>query len=388
MQLANRLSRMPDAFWGRRGTACARLEARGVDVIRLDVGSPDLPPTEAIIETLVDTARRPDIHGYSGHSGAGAFREAIASYYQRRFGVSLNPDKEVAPLLGSKEGLAHVALAFVNPDDFVLIPEPAYPIYRQGTYLAGGRVHVVPLLSENDYLPDLETVPRGVLRRARILWLNYPHNPTGATASLDFFTRAVDFARRHDLLLCHDAPYCDVSYERYRPPSILQVPGAKDVALEFNSLSKTYNMAGWRIAMAVGADWAVRGLLGVKACTDSGLFVPLQTAAARALNGDQSWIASRNAIYQERRDLIVSACQELGLSPRKPLAGLYVWAKVPPGYTAEAFSEALLEQQGVSVVPGSMYGQGGEGHIRISVTESTPRIQEGMARLRAFMEKR
>jgi len=362
----------------------SRLQASGADVIRLDIGDPDLPPRDEIIEALTASVREPSAHRYPGGTGLLPLRQAIAGYYARRFGVTLDPEREVLPLIGSKEGISHVALAFVDAGDVVLIPEPAYPTYRQGTCLAGGMVHVILLRPEDGYLPDLEAIPPDVARRAKILWLNYPHNPTGAVATLDFFARAVDFARRYDLLICHDAPYCDVSYDGYRPPSILQVPGAIEVALEFNSLSKTYNMAGWRIAMAVGNRTAVRELGRVKANTDSGIFAPIQKAAIAALNGDQNWLGPRNAIYQERRDIIVSALEVSGLVPHKPLAGLYIWVQVPQPYDSLSFTRALLEKQGVAVSPGAMYGAGGEKHIRISVTAPTSRVQEAMSRFLAF----
>ena len=384
MRAAARLSRIPISFWAEVGQAIATLRARGMDVIRLDVGDPDMPPREEIIDTLSAAAHAPESHRYPGGSGAMELRQAIAGYYARRFGVTLDPAREVLPLIGSKEGIAHVALAFVDPGDLVLVPEPAYPTYRMGTYLAGGEVCVVPLLPENDYLPDLAAIPAEVARRAKILWLNYPHNPTGAVATPDLFAAAVEFARSYDLLICHDAPYCDVYYDGYRPPSMLETPGARDVVLEFNSLSKTYNMAGWRVAMAVGSREAVAELARVKSNTDSGIFLPVQRAAIAALSGDQGWIEPRNAIYQARRDLILAALRDAGLAARTPVASLYIWAEVPAGYTSLTFTKGLLEAQGVSVSPGAMYGAGGERHIRISVTAPTPRIEEAMRRLRAY----
>lgn len=384
MRAAARMVRIPVSHWGEIMRLISELKAKGMDVIRLDVGDPDLPPSAETIETLNAAVREPGVHGYPGVSVIPPLRRALADYYQRRFGVALDPDREVLPLIGSKEGIAHAAWAFVDPGDLVLVPEPAYPTYRQGVDLAGGEVVVLSLSPERGYLPDLQAIPEATARRAKMLWLNYPHNPTGAVASLEFFAEAVDFARRYDLVLCHDAPYGDVYYDGYKPVSALQAPGAKEVALEFNSLSKTYNMAGWRVAMAVGSPAAVGQLARVKSVTDSGIFVPIQRAAIAALNGDQTWLEPRNAIYQQRRDLIFATLQELGLSPLKPLAGLYVWARVPALYNSHSFTRALLEQQGVAVSPGAMYGQGGEGFVRYSVTAATPRVEEAMRRLRAF----
>ena len=388
MRAADRLSRIPASFWGTLSRTIAELEADGRDVIRLDVGNPDMPPSDEIIQALRGAVLRPDLHGYSGGKGRAELRSAIAEYYARWFSVDLDPESEVVSLLGSKEGIAHVAWAFINPGDSVIIPEPAYPTYRMGTYLAGGEVHAVELLPERDYLPDLAAIPADVCQHAKLLWLNYPHNPTGATATLEALEQAVDFAQRHDILLCHDAPYTSVAYEGYRPPSILQVPGAKGVAIEFNSLSKTYNMAGWRVAMAVGSAPALRQLMAVKSNTDSGLFAPVRMAAVAALLGDQGWLETRNAVYEKRRDIIISALDRLGLPHRKPLGGLYVWAQVPEGYTSDQFSTTLLRETSVSIVPGSMYGLGGEGHIRISVTRSTDRVREAMDRVEEFLRRR
>ena len=388
MQGAKRLSNLPPSFWGSLARTISQLQAQGVDLIRLDVGNPDMPPTDGIIDALRQAAGQPDLHGYAGGKGLPELRNALAEHYLARFGVALDPESEILPLIGSKEGIAHVALAYVDPGDVVLVAEPAYPTYRAGACLAGGEVHVVPLLAERGYLPDLDAIPEGVARRAKLFWFNYPHNPTGATASLSFFQEAVAFAHQHGLVLCHDAPYACVTYEGYRPPSILQVPGSKEVAIEFNSLSKTYNMAGWRVAMAAGGAQVLGPLVTVKNNTDSGIFAPIQLAAVAALRGDQGWLEARNAIYQERRDIVLQGLANAGMAAQKPLAGLYVWAKVPDGQTAQGFVDDLLREQGVSIVPGPMYGQGGEGHVRISVTAPTQRVREAMDRLATFMAGR
>jgi len=384
MKASNRLSNLPAYYFASLGQRIAALRAQGMDVIRLDIGSPDMPPPNFVIEELYRSAQDPSHHGYAGYYGLPALRQAIADYYQRRFGVTLDPDREVVPLIGSKEGIVNIALAFVDPGDVVLVPDPGYPTYTRGTILAGGDIFYFPLLEENDFLPDLEAIPPQVAERAKLLWLNYPNNPTGAVAPLEFFERAVHFARRYNLLVCHDAPYCDVTYDGYVAPSMLQIPEAKEVVLEFNSLSKSFNMAGWRVGMAVGNPVAVEALARTKTNIDSGIFRPIQDAAIAALSGDYSWLAERNAVYQERRDMIYDTLVDMGLEVRKPQASLYLWPKVPPGYTSEEFAGRLLEEKGVSITPGSAFGSHGEGYLRISVGMSTERIREALRRMREF----
>jgi len=266
----------------------------------------------------------------------------------------------------------------------VLVPDPGYAPYAMGTLLAGGEVHTFPLLAENGYLPDLDAIPAAVADRAVLMWLNYPNNPTGATADLEFFARAVAYAREHDLLLCHDAPYCDVTYGGYVAPSVLQAPGALDVAIEFNSLSKTANMAGWRMGMAVGNGGALSALAQVKSNVDSGVFCPLQEAAVQALSADAGWLAARNAVYADRVEIILRALEGVGMQATRPRAALYVWARVPVGWASEAFAEALLQRTGVAVAPGPFFGPAGEGYVRFSVTAPTARLEEAMTRLRRF----
>jgi LL-diaminopimelate aminotransferase len=384
MQPAKRLSNLPPYLFARLGQRIAELRAQGVDVIRLDIGSPDMPPDDEIIEALACSARRPDGHGYAGYYGLPTLRQAIADYYARRFGMDLDPEGEVLPLIGSKEGLANLSLAFLDPGDVALVPDPAYPTYELGAYLAGGTTHRFPLLAERDFLPDLAAIPVEVARQAKLLWLNYPNNPTGAVATLEFLAEAVAFAREHELLLCHDAPYCEVTYEGYRPPSLLQVEGAREVAIEFNSFSKTYNMAGWRIGMVVGNRVAIKALSQIKTNVDSGIFTAIQESAVAALTGDQTWLEGRNAIYQERRDIILEGLAVVGIKARKPLATLYVWAEVPEGYSSAEFADKLLTEQGVSFAPGSAYGECGEGYLRISVGMATPRVREAIERLKEF----
>ena len=305
----------------------------------------------------------------------------MADYYRRRFDVALDPETQILPLIGSKEGIINMALASLDPGGLVLVPDPGYAPYAMGAALAGAEVQSFPLLPELGFLPDLEMIPPGAADRADLIWLNYPNNPTGATADLEFFTRAAEYARRHGLLLCHDAPYCDIGYDGYVAPSLLQVPGALDVGVEFNSLSKTYNMPGWRLGMAVGNAGALALLAQVKSNMDSGIFRPLQEAAVRALSVDPAWIDERNEIYRHRREIILQDLQVLGLEASRPSASLYIWARVPDNWTSEAFALAVLQQTAVAVAPGSFFGQGGEGYMRFSITAPAERLREAMARL-------
>jgi len=384
MKPANRIVNLPPYPFARLGRRIAEFKAQGMDVIRLDIGSPDLPPPQPIINALCRSAHDPHHHGYAGYYGIPALRQAMAAYYQRRFGVTLDPDNEVVPLIGSKEGIVNIALAYLDPGDVALVPDPGYAPYTMGAYLASGRVETFPLLAERNYLPDLDAIPADLADRAKLIWLNYPNNPTGATAALEFFAEVVAFAREHDLLICHDAPYCDLTYDGYVAPSILQVEGAREVAIEFNSLSKMYNMAGWRVGMAVGNQQALEGLARVKTNIDSGIFRAIQDAAVEALTGDQSWLPERNAIYQERRDIILAGLAAVGIHARKPEASLYVWAPVPEGYTSDDFATRLLEEKGVSVAPGTVFGAHGEGYMRVSLGADTERIREAMERLAGF----
>jgi LL-diaminopimelate aminotransferase len=384
MRVAERVSTLPPYVFAELGRRILEMRSEGRDIIRLDIGSPDLPPPGFIVDALNRSLQDPSRHGYGGYYGTPQLRQAMATYYENRFGVQLDPDREVAPLIGSKEGIANVALAFVDPGQVVLVPDPGYPTYSLGTILAGGEPVRMPLLEENCFLPDLEAIPQDIAQSAKIMWLNYPNNPTGAVAPLEFFERVVAFARRHDLLICHDNPYCDVVFDGYVAPSILQVPGAVDVALEFNSLSKTYNMAGWRVGMAVGSAVAVEALARTKTNIDSGIFLPIQDAAVTALMEDQSWLAERNGVYHERRDLILGTLRELGIQADRTRASLYIWARVPKDYSSAEFTARLLVDAGVSITPGSAFGPHGEGFMRISLGMDTDRIGEAMGRLRRF----
>lgn len=381
MKIADRVANLPPYVFATVEKRIAAQKARGVDVINLGIGSPDLAPPQFIIDELHRSALRADAHGYAGYYGTPALRQAMAGYYQRRFGVALDPNSEILPLIGSKEGLANTALAFVDAGDIALATDPGYPTYRMGALLAGGQFYAVPLYEENDYLVDFEEIPADIAVKSTILWLNYPNNPTGSAAPIEFLARAVEFAREYDIVICYDNPYCDITYDGYVAPSIFEVRGAKEVAVEFNSLSKSYNMAGWRVGMAVGNSRAIEALTTIKTNIDSGIFRPIQDAATVALNGDQSWLAERNQIYQRRRDIVLGWLPSLGMSARAPKGALYVWAKVPQGVDCEQMSLQLLERTGVSLTPGTAFGQYGDGYMRISLCLPEERLREAGERL-------
>ena len=375
-------------FFAGLKSVISDLQAKGMDVIRLDMGSPDLPPASFIIETLVESARNPKKHGYSPAGGSAGFLKAVSTYYKRRFDVDIDPKTEALALIGSKEGLFNLNHTYLDPGDMVLLPDPYYPVYLSGAQLADARYHFMPLLKENGFLPDFDAIPEEVAKEAKIMWLNYPNNPTGAIAGLDFFEKAVAFAKKYDILIAHDAPYCDLCFDGYEAPSILEVEGAKDVAVEFNSLSKTYNMAGWRIGMAVGNKEAIRLLANYKSQIDSSIFMPIMDAGQAALTSDQSWLEGRNKIYQERRDVVYRGLKEAGFEVDLPKAALYVWAKLPPKFNDPVkFCADLLNDTGVSMTPGVVYGPSGNDYIRISIVIPTDRIAEAIDRLKDWIVK-
>ena len=387
IQPAERIASFKPYFFASLNQKIAQLRAQGVDVIRLDMGSPDLPPADFIVDALVQSARRPDTHGYSPNGGTPAFRKAVAEYYLNRFDVSLDPQKEVLALVGSKEGLFNLSQVLLNPGDISLVPDPGYPVYAAGSMIAGAKVYPMPLLKENGFLPDLDAIPPEIARRAKILWLNYPNNPTGAVATYDFYIKVIEFAYRYQVLVASDAPYTDICFEGYRAPSILQIPGAREVAVEFNSLSKTYNMAGWRLGMAVGNARVISYLHTYKSQSDSSQFQAILDAGTVALTGDQSWIEQRNDIYRQRRDIVVQSLREAGFSVDIPPAAIYVWAKLPPGHTDSTdFCTRLLESTGVSVTPGIVYGAHGEGYLRVSLGTDTELIRTAMERIKGWIK--
>ncbi len=385
---ANRISQIKPYFFAGLEKTFAELRESGMQIIRLDIGSPDMPPKEFIIDSLVQAVHRSDVHGYGPSGGSPALRAAFASYYLDRFDLELDMDKEVLSLIGSKEGIFNLSQVLINPGDLVLLPDPCYPVYAVGATIAQAETYDMPLLSENGFLPDLDAIPDEVADRAKLMWLNYPNNPTGAVAPYAFFEKVVAFAKRHQIVIAHDAPYVDICFDSYKAPSILQVPGAKEVAVEFNSLSKAYNMAGWRVGMAMGNPEIIRLLRVYKSQQDSSLFLPVMMAAETALLGDQSWLETRNKVYQDRRDVVVSTLLDLGFTLEVPKASIYVWAKLPEVWeNSIAFCDKLLRESGVSVTPGEVYGPSGAGYIRISLVTPIEKLSEAMTRMRIWMEK-
>lgn len=381
MQLAQRLQHLPTYVFAELAARAEKLRRAGQDVIRLDIGSPDLPAPPEVIATLEAASRRPEMHGYANYYGTPAYRQAIADFYARRFGVELDPRTEVLALIGSKEGIYHVPTAFVDPGTVALIPDPGYPTYGAATSLVGGEVFPLPLQRENNFLPELEAVPAPVLARARVLWLNYPNNPTAAVANPAFLERAVAFARKHNLLLVYDHAYSEIAWEKTPPPSVLQIPGAKEVAVEFNSLSKTFNMAGWRIGMAVGNAAAIAGLARVKTNADTGIFLPIQEAAVTALQLPATWIQNLNEIYRRRRKVVTDALERMNIWFTPAAATFYVWLEIPSHFSSSAaFATALLEATGVSLTPGAAFGAHGEGYARITLVQEEDQLVKAMER--------
>ena len=377
---AERIEQLPVYLFARLNEVRDAKIAEGVDVISLGIGDPDLPTPDAVTDRLVAAGRDAENHRYCD-DGLPQYRAAVTAWYQRRFKVSLDPEKEVVPLLGSKEGIAHLPVALINTGDYALVPDPGYPVYAIGTELVGGRIHYMPLKPENRWLPDLAAIPAEIVTRAKLMWLCYPSNPTAAVADRDFFERVVEFGNRHNILICQDAAYSEVTFDGYRTGSILQVPGAMDCVLEFHSLSKTYNMTGWRIGWAAGARPAIEALTRLKSNLDSGIFAAVQEAGIVALELPESWIVARNEIYEKRRDRVLAALRAMDLNPEVPPASLYVWTPVPDGYDSAAFAAKIIEEAGVIVTPGLGFGPGGDGYFRISLTTADARLDEALERL-------
>jgi len=381
MNLSQRIENLPPYLFVGITRKIAEKRAKGEQVISFAIGDPDIPTPKHIINRLCQAADDPANHRYLETEGLPQLRLALAQWYERRFGVNLHPDIEVLPLIGSKEGIGHVAFCLIDPGDVALVPDPGYPVYAVGTLLAGGNPYFIPLKEENHFLPNLEEIPPQIADKAKVLWINYPNNPTAAVAELDFFERVVWFAQKYNLVVCHDAPYTEVSFDNYKPPSFLQVKGAKDIGIEFHSFSKSYNMTGWRIGMAVGNAIIIDALMRIKSNLDSGIPQAIQYAAIAALEGSQDCIGEHNATYQRRRDRLIEVLNKIGLKANPPKASLYIWAKIPPGYSSLAFTEKLLEEAGVVVTPGVGYGKAGEGYIRLSLTIPEEELQEGLQRL-------
>ncbi len=381
IEFAERIKRLPPYLFAAIDAKKAEVQAQGVDVIDLGVGDPDMPTPAHIVAALQQAAARPENHQYPSYVGMLSFRQAATEWFSRRFGVGFDPATEVVSLIGSKEGIAHMPLAFVDPGDYVLVPDPGYPVYAIATTFAGGLPWKMPLKAENGFLPDLDAIPAEIAQKAKLLFINYPNNPTGAVADEDFFLKVIEFAARYNVIVCHDAAYTEMAYDGYKPLSFLEVPGAREVGIEFHSLSKTYNMTGWRIGFAIGNPELVAGLGKVKTNIDSGAFQAIQEAAISALSSDQLCVREMCEIYRKRRDLMVSFLTRAGFTLKAPQATFYLWINNPAGMTSAEVSTMFLEKAGVVVTPGNGFGDAGEGYFRISLTVPEARLNEAGERI-------
>ena len=381
IEVATRIKTLPPYLFAAIDKMKQAAIARGVDIINLGIGDPDLPTPGPIVESLARAAKDPKHHQYPSYEGMLSFRKAVADWYHRRFGVTLDPADEVLTLIGSKEGIGHIHLAFVDPGDIVLVPSPGYPVYPVGTSFCGGVSHIMPLTKANGFLPDLEAIPKDVARKAKLMWLNSPNNPTSVVMTKAYFKRVVEFAREHHVIVCHDAAYSEIYYDGKRPASFMEVDGAKDVGVEFHSLSKTYNLTGWRLGFVVGNKDVLAGLGKVKSNLDSGVFEAVQAAGITALGLDDAVTDAIRKTYQERRDTLIPGLKKLGLEVEAPPAAFYVWVTVPNGYTSASFTAHLLEKAGIVTTPGNGFGAPGEGYIRMTVCTSKERLAEAVERI-------
>ncbi len=382
IRLAKRIAELPPYLFAAIDRAKQEARAKGIDIIDLGIGDPDTPTFGNIIKKLQEASENPAYHRYPSYQGMDSFREAVARWYGKRFGVKLDPVREVVSLIGSKEGIAHISLAFTNPGDVNLVPDPGYPVYNIGTLFAGGRSYFMPLKAENGFLPDLTAIPEDVAKNSKLMFINYPNNPTAATADRAFYDRVIAFARRYNIIVCHDAAYSEVYYGSERPMSFLEADGAMEVGIEFHSLSKTYNMTGWRVGFAVGNAEVIAGLGKIKTNVDSGLFEAIQAAGIEALEGDQGEQEALRALYEKRRDVLISGLKDAGFKVTPPKASFYVWFPVPKGYTSAAFATALLEKTGIVATPGNGFGQAGEGYIRMTLCLPEDRLREAVKRIK------
>ncbi|MCZ7396233.1 MAG: LL-diaminopimelate aminotransferase [Candidatus Methanoperedens sp.] len=377
---ADRINSLPPYLFAAIDKAKTEVIKKGMDVINLSIGDPDLPTPQHVVEAMKKALDNPAHHRYPSYEGMLSFRTAAAKWYKKTMNVDLNPEDEVLTLIGSKEGLAHIPLAFLNPQDVSLVPDPAYPVYNIGSILADGKPFKMPLLAENDFLPDLEAIPSNIARKAKLMFLNYPNNPTSAVAPLKFFEKVVDFANENEITVIHDNAYSEMTYDGYKAPSFLNVSGAKDVGIEVHSLSKTYNMTGWRLGFAVGNSDILGGLGKVKTNVDSGVFEAVQEAGIAALSGSQDCVREMNRTYRERRDALLIGLKELGLAVKAPRATFYVWAHI--NGSSSDFARMLLEEAGIVATPGIGFGEYGEGYIRFALTQPVDRINEAVERMR------
>ena len=381
MNFSSRLGKLKPYPFVEISRIIAEKRAAGADVVTFGIGDPDIPTPQPIIDRLLKASQDPPNHRYPETDGLPELRRAMAHWYQQRFDVKLDPDTEVLPLIGAKEGIGHVAFCFLDPGDLALIPDPAYPVYDVGTMFAGAESHIMPLREENGWLPELDSIPSDVAQAAKLMWLNYPNNPTSAVASTEDFASAIAYCRENDIALMHDAAYSEIGYDGYRASSFLQVDGAREIGMEFHSLSKSYNMTGWRIGMAVGNADMIKALFQIKANLDSGIPQAIQEMAIEALTGSQSCVDDNIAIYQRRRDRVLVALKTMGLQVEVPKSSLYVWPRIPAGFTSAEFAAKLLDDIDVVVTPGSSYGKQGEGYIRLSLTTPDEQVEKGCQRL-------
>ncbi|BAY43638.1 aminotransferase class I and II [Scytonema sp. HK-05] len=379
---AERIQKLPPYVFARLDELKAKAREQGLDLIDLGMGNPDGATPQPVIEAAIKALQNPANHGYPPFEGTASFRRAITNWYRRRYGVDLDPDSEALPLLGSKEGLAHLAIAYINPGDLILVPSPAYPAHFRGPVIAGGKVHSLILKPENDWLIDLAAIPDDVAQSAKILYFNYPSNPTAATAPREFFEEIVAFARKYEILLVHDLCYAELAFDGYQPTSLLEIPGAKDIGVEFHTLSKTYNMAGWRVGFVVGNRHIIQGLRTLKTNLDYGIFAALQTAAETALQLPDNYLHEVQERYRTRRDFLVEGLSQLGWNLSKTKATMYLWVPCPVGVSSTDFALKVLQQTGVVVTPGNAFGVAGEGYVRISLIAECDRLGEALHRFK------
>jgi LL-diaminopimelate aminotransferase len=383
-ELALRVKHLPPYLFASIDKMKQKSMAKGTDLIDLSIGDPDIPTPAVIVDAMKKAVEKPAHHRYPSYEGMLTFREAVARWYKKRFYVKLDPRTEVLSLIGSKEGIGHIPLAFVNPGDTVLVPSPGYPVYPIGTLFAGGNCHFMPLKEENDFLPDLDRIPKKVLQKSKIIFINYPNNPTSAVAPKKFYEEVIRIAMEYNIIVCHDASYTEIYYDK-RPLSFMQIPGAREVGIEFHSLSKTYNMTGWRIGFAVGNSQVLAGLGKVKTNLDSGVFQAIQEAAIAALDMDQSDLSVIRNTYKERRDVLYNGLKKLGADLLKPKATFYLWAKVPSRFDSMSFVTHMLDRAGVLATPGNGFGEAGEGYVRFALTASVARIKEAVDRIEKIL---
>ena len=382
---SQRIKRLPPYLFVELDRKKAEIQAKGIDVIDLGIGDPDLPTPDFVVEAMASAIRNPKNHRYPSSQGSPAFRKAASGFCRKRFGLELDPDTGICACIGSKEAIAHFPIAFVEPEDIVLVPSPGYPVYHIGTLFCGGISYFLPLREENGFLPDLASIPGDVAEKAKIIWLNYPNNPTSACATAEFFQEVVKFAAANNIIVCHDAAYSEMCFDGYRAPSFLETPGAMEIGIEFHSMSKTYNMTGWRLGFAAGNPDLIAALKQVKSNVDSGQFEAVEDAAIAALESDQSFVEKMQEIYTKRRDVLLEGLLSLGIQAIKPKATFYVWIRVPDGFTSGSFSTLLLEKAGIVCTPGNGFGEPGEGYVRMALTVDEARMAEVVERLRGVL---